>query len=112
VRIAAVTTCALLLAATHPARAGGDDAAALYQRLGCPVCHGPEGRHPAQDAYPGLAGQRRAYLVQQLRDLRSGVRSNGQSRLMWEFSQRLSDEAIATLAQWLSGLAPCASDRC
>ena len=76
------------------------------------MCHGPRGATPAQPGYPVLAGQDRAYLAQQLRDLRSGLRSNGQSRLMRTFVERLGDEEIAALASWLAGLPRCRQDTC
>jgi len=106
----ALRLLALALLATPTAAAADDPhaGARLYRERGCVLCHGPDGRAPAKDSYPVLAGQRRAYLAQQLRDLRSGLRSNGRSALMREFVERLDDSEIDALARWLSSRSPCA----
>ena len=111
--VAARVLAAVLLGAPAAAGAAADAGARLYRERGCVLCHGPEGREPAKDSYPVLAGQRRAYLAQQLRDLRSGLRSNGRAAVMREFVERLDDAEIDALARWLSARTPCAErERC
>ena len=105
--VAAQVVSLALLATPAPAGAQPDAGARLYHERGCVLCHGPEGREPAKDSYPVLAGQRRAYLAQQLRDLRSGLRSNGRAAVMREFVERLDDAHIDALARWLSSRSPC-----
>jgi len=51
---------------------------------------------------PNLAGQPRAYLVEQLKALRSGKR---QSDVMNIMARPLSDDDIAALADWYSSIA-------
>lgn len=67
----------------------------------CSVCHGPLGISVQPDA-PNLAGQPRAYLVEQLKALRSGKR---QSDVMNIMARPLSDDDIAALADWYSSIA-------
>ncbi len=104
---AAAALALALLAAPALAGAQPEPGARIYRERGCVLCHGPEGRVPAKDSYPVLAGQRRAYLAQQLRDLRSGLRSNGRAAVMREFVERLDDAQIDALAGWLSTRSPC-----
>ena len=102
-----VAAAAVLVALLGPApRAGAADGAALYAASGCAICHGDEGRTPTRDAYPRLAGQNRAYLYQQLRDIRSGRRANGQTMVMRGLVEKLDDATLAAIAEWLSTLEP------
>jgi cytochrome c553 len=66
----------------------------------CAACHGAEGI--AKDVeIPNLAGQHDRYLVTQLQNFRSGKRPHKEMRYM---SRHLSDEEIATVAQYYSQL--------
>jgi cytochrome c553 len=58
-----------------PSASRDDKAAGLVQQFRCTTCHGPnfEGKAGA----PRLAGQREDYLLQTLRDLKSGARAAG-----------------------------------
>ncbi len=57
------------------APAKGDAAAGRNKAAGCANCHGPTGMSPT-DAFPNLAGQVPAYIVQQLQAFRDGSRKN------------------------------------
>ncbi len=92
----------LLLFATTAVAAAAPDGAELYRRYGCPVCHGPEGRQPAHPTYPLIAGQKRAYLVQQLLDIQSGERDNGATALMVEVVRDLGVDEIEAIAGFLA----------
>ena len=56
--------------------------------------------------YPKLAGQNAQYALQQMKDIKSGVRSNGQSAAMKGVMGLVSDEEMAAIAEWLSTQAP------
>jgi cytochrome c len=86
------------------------DGAALYAEKTCIACHGKEGRKPMTPTFPKLAGQNAAYMEQQMRDIKSGARSNGSSAAMKgvmvnpEGDQLVSDSEIKEIAQYLSKL--------
>jgi cytochrome c553 len=71
------------------------------------VCHGPLGISTQPDA-PNLAGQPRAYLVKEMKDLRSGKRHSDVMNIM---AKPLSDDDIAALADWYSSIAVEAKER-
>ena len=88
------------------------DGAALYAEKTCIACHGKEGKKPMLPTYPKLAGQNAAYMELQMKDIRSGARSNGSSAAMKgvminpEGDQLVSDTDIKELAAYLSKLKP------
>ncbi len=73
----------------------------LYRKKRCQTCHGPDGKRPLPN-YPYVAGQRYAYIINQMKDIRDKVRTNRKVRTMWPFVKQLSDREIAQLAAWLS----------
>lgn len=62
----------------------------------CAACHGPDGNGD-NVIYPKLAGQYQSYLVQALKDYRSGDRKNA---IMSGFAGGLSITDIEQLAAW------------
>ena len=91
------------------AAAEGLDGGALYSnpaKGGCTACHGKDAKSPIMPLYPKLAGQNEAYLLQQMKDIKSGARSNGQSVAMKGIMHLVSDEEMAAIASYLSGLQP------
>jgi len=66
----------------------------------CQACHGPAGISSTAGV-PHLAGQRRDYLVKQLKNFRAGDRKND---LMSAIASQLSDERIEAFATYWSGL--------
>lgn len=66
----------------------------------CAVCHGPQGLS-MQPNVPHLAGQPEIYLVEQLRNYRSGKR---QHEVMGVIARPLSNQDIDDLAQWYASL--------
>ena len=90
---------ALLLTLAGGAQA---DAAAGKQRAAtaCAVCHGPVGLS-MQPNVPHLAGQPEIYLVEQLRNYRSGKRTH---EVMGVIAKPLSNQDIEDLAQWYASL--------
>ena len=80
-------------------RAGNDNGAPA-----CSGCHGPAGAGMAAANFPGLGGQSAAYVEKQLKDFRSGARSNDLNGMMSGVASRLSDKDIAAVAQYIQGL--------
>jgi cytochrome c553 len=76
---------------------------ALYGKSGCVACHGPKGLkpNPAMGA-PLIAGQKKEYLALQLKEIRDGIRTNGETKLMVTTAKKLGDSDIDALAEFLS----------
>ncbi|MBT3058119.1 MAG: c-type cytochrome [gamma proteobacterium symbiont of Ctena orbiculata] len=87
-----------------PVSAVALDAPALYHERTCIACHGSNGREPAMDDYPKLAGQSEEYLLTQMRDIKNGSRSNAHSIAMKNVMHLISDEEMSILAKWLAKL--------
>ncbi|WP_305790612.1 c-type cytochrome [Candidatus Endoriftia persephone] len=90
-------------AAAAPA-AAGSAGAALYAAKGCAGCHGADAKKTVMPVYPTLAGQSVAYLVAQMKDIKTGARHNGQAAVMKGVIAGVSDAEMQTIAEWLSGL--------
>ena len=80
------------------------DGAALYKDKTCNACHGPKGDKPLMPNYPKVAGQNAAYIEQQMKDIKSGARNNGQSAAMKGVMHLVNDAEIKTIADYLSKL--------
>jgi cytochrome c553 len=78
----------------------GDAAAGKAKTAMCSACHGAAGIS-AIPMYPNLAGQKEAYLAQQLKDFRSGQRKNA---VMGPMAMGLSDDDIANISAYYSSL--------
>ena len=109
-----IADIAQYLAEQPPAIVGAADAdkAALAERLyrggdiarglpACAACHGPAGDGIAALA-PRLSGQHAAYTIAALNAYLNGDRDNAE---MASIAAKLSEEEIANLAEFLSGLA-------
>lgn len=67
----------------------------------CAGCHSPNGAGiPAQ--YPRLAGQHQDYTIAELTNFRQGTRSTSEQMTM--IAQRLSDQEIKAVADYVAGL--------
>jgi cytochrome c553 len=95
-------TVLLLLAclAAAPARAGDAAAGRAKVRAACQVCHGEDGKALIVGA-ANLSGQQKEYLVEQLRQFRSGARRNEQMGII---AKSLSDADIDNVAEWYAGI--------
>ena len=80
------------------------DGKELYTAKGCLACHGADAKTPMTAMYPKIAGQNKEYLTQQMKDIKSGARSNGQSMVMKGIMAAVSEEEITALSEYLSGL--------
>jgi len=74
----------------------------LYKKKKCHTCHGKEGKKPTNKAYPYVAGQKSAYIVAQMTDIKDKVRKNAKSKTMYSFVKKLSAEEIKLIADYLS----------
>ena len=79
------------------------DGEELYKEYNCAICHGAEGRAPTRDGYPVISGQNSTYLVNQISDIRDGIRVNGRSKLMRPLVKALTHEEIEAIATFLNG---------
>lgn len=80
------------------------DGAALYKSKTCWSCHGKDANSPIMPVYPKLAGQNADYAYQQMVDIKSGKRANGQSAAMKGVMGLVSDDEIRAIADWLATL--------
>lgn len=81
------------------------DGAKLFQERTCWSCHGKDAKTPLKGMpYPKLAGQNASYAEAQMKDIKSGARSNGQSAAMKGVMGIVTDEEIKAIAEYLSKL--------
>ncbi len=92
------TLGALLLAASLPLYAAGDPEAGRAKAAACAGCHGADGNSKVP-TFPILAGQHADYLLQALKDYKSGKRKNA---IMQGQVAALSEEDMANLAAWFA----------
>jgi cytochrome c len=90
------------LAALASTSAIAADGAKLYAEKTCTACHGKDGNKPLMPDYPKIAGQNKAYVEKQMKDIKSGARSNGNSAAMKGVMAIVSDEEIKTLAEFVA----------
>ena len=100
-----LTAATLLVTCGCAAAAAEDtapDGAQLYLAKACQSCHGADGRTPIMPVYPIIAGQHGDYTYNQLRDIKSGARSNRLAAIMVGIMAGVSDEEMRAIADWLS----------
>ena len=95
----ALLTCLLLVATT--AQAAGDPARGAELRGECSDCHGEEGM--GDDDYPKLAGLDEAYLLEQLKLIQKGERSEEAEMMLW-FFEDLEEQDLEDLAAYYASL--------
>ncbi len=78
------------------------DGAGLYKSKTCFSCHGADAKSPIMPIYPKLAGQSADYAYNQMMDIKSGKRSNGQSAAMKAVMGMVSDSEAKEIAKWLA----------
>ncbi len=70
----------------------------------CTGCHGPGGEGNPGAKFPSLAGQYADYTVAQLKAFRSGGRNNDDNKMMRNIAQRMTDDEMQAVADFLQGL--------
>ncbi len=78
------------------------DGAQLYQMRACSSCHGADAKTPIMPLYPAIAGQNADYIFNQMKDIKSGARSNGQSVIMMGIMAMVTEEEMRPIAEWVS----------
>ena len=91
---------ALLLSSWTGTAHARDPVAGKARAAMCATCHGPLGLSQLPNA-PNLAGQPALYLVEQLKNYRSGKRQNEMMQVM---AKPLTDQEIDNLAAWYESI--------
>ena len=89
---------------TMSANAADLDGKALFTDKTCHSCHGKDASTPIMPNYPSIAGQGKEYLIQQIKDIKSGARSNGQTAAMKGVMHLVSDAEIEAIATYVASL--------
>jgi len=97
----AVSLLTALIASAAEHAGPSDSAADVYGP--CAACHGDLGQGGKRGEYPRLAGQRPAYLEQQLRNFRTRERLNI-PMLPYTQERELSDADIKAVSAYLAGI--------
>ncbi len=88
-----------------PAAGGAQlDGAQLFMQRTCFACHGKDAKTPVLPEYPRLAGQGAIYAERQMKDIKSGARSNGNTAAMKGIMPLVTDDEIHALAVYISTL--------
>lgn len=101
-KITAMLAGAALLSLGLVGNAAAAEGEALYNSKGCAACHGPDANTPIMPVYPKLAGQNAQYAFNQMKDIKSGARNNGQTAVMKGIVAGVSDEDLKAIAEWLA----------
>ncbi|MDT8281777.1 MAG: c-type cytochrome [Gammaproteobacteria bacterium] len=80
------------------------DGGALYKAKTCWSCHGKDAKSPIMPMYPRLAGQNADYAYNQMQDIKSGARNNGQTAAMKGVMGLVSETEMREIADWLATL--------
>ncbi len=80
------------------------DGAALFKAKTCWSCHGKDAKTPILPIYPKLAGQNADYAFNQMKDIKSGARANGQSAAMKGVLGMVNEKEMREIANWISTL--------
>ncbi len=94
----------LVAGATSNLAAEELDGAKLYMTKTCFSCHGKDAQTPILPIYPKIAGQNPEYSYNQMQDIKSGARSNGQALAMKGVMHLVSDKELRAIADWLGSL--------
>lgn len=70
----------------------------------CQACHGPTGAGTAGIGYPAVGGQYVDYTLAQLKAFKDGTRTNDDKKLMRSIVEKLSDEDMVALANYMASL--------
>jgi cytochrome c553 len=72
--------------------------------IACVNCHGVKGKGmtPNTFAFPVIGGQQKEYIRRQLMNFRAGIRTNSPNGIMNKITQKLTDDEIKALAEYVS----------
>jgi len=77
---------------------------AAKQVPACAACHGPKGEGNPGPGYPLLGGQYSSYISKILHDYKSAERGTDPNEIMRTIANRLNDEEINAVSDFISGL--------
>jgi len=97
-----LTAVSALLALGFVATVAAADGAELFKTKTCWSCHGKDAKTPLMPMYPKLAGQNAEYAFNQMKDIKSGARNNGQTAAMKGVMGLVSEDEMKAIAEWLS----------
>ena len=81
-------------------QAAGNAEVGQTKSVACGACHGPDGNSPVNPIWPKLAGQHPKYIEKQLKDFKSGARSDA---TMIGMVAPLNEQDMADLAAFFAG---------
>lgn len=73
-----------------------------FEERDCFTCHGTGGKEPQVAEYPHLNLQPRSYLLTQMRDIKSGHRSNGMTSIMQVVIDPVRKDEMREIARYLN----------
>jgi cytochrome c553 len=79
-----------------------DDGITVTAVPACSGCHNEDGS--GSEKYPRLAGQNIPYVVQQLKNLKSGERDNDDRGVMRAVAKRMTEAQMVAVAQYIASL--------
>jgi cytochrome c553 len=91
----------VLFLTTTTAQAAGDPARGEELQGECSDCHGEDGM--GDEEYPQLAGQDEAYLLEQMKLIKNGERSEKAEMMLW-FFEDLEEQDLADLAAYYASI--------
>ncbi len=74
----------------------------LFEVRDCFTCHGISGKTPQVKEYPHLNGQPRAYLYTQMKDIKTGLRSNGMTSIMRVVVEKVREDELREISRYLN----------
>lgn len=80
---------------------GGDETRGI---TACIACHAPTGNGVRLAGFPDISGQHIAYIKNELEAFRSGTRDNDMNGMMRDIAQKLTDQDIEILSNYIAGL--------
>ena len=97
-RLAILGSVFVFIANTH----ANEEGAKLFKK--CMACHGADGYGKKSQKAPMIAGQHEWYIEAQVKAIKSGARSNNNTKKMVPYVKDLSDQDIKNLASYISQL--------
>lgn len=91
----------ILLTATTTAQAAGDPTRGAELNSECSDCHGEDGL--GDEEYPRLAGLDEDYLLEQMKLIQNGERSEEAEMMLW-FFEDLEEQDLEDLAAYYASL--------
>ena len=104
IKYISLATAAAVLTMGFAGSAAATDGAEAYKTKTCWACHGKDAKTPIMPMYPSLAGQNADYAFNQMKDIKSGARNNGQTAAMKGVMGLVSEAEMRTIADWLATL--------